>query len=139
MKMRGTLIAIVMIATCAVASPPFASELKLPLGGVITTYTSPEAGGGIPKVVRGQLLGLACANVERAAADAVQVVMSLTSDEPSTGFTGVLATDQTITSGTVHVRVPDLPELAEHTVHVKVYVTDAQGMHSCDAGSVRIV
>ena len=105
----------------------------------MTSYTSPDIGGGIPKVARGQFLGLACANVEHVAVDAVRVVMSLASNEPPTGYTGVLATDQTITGGTVHVRVPDLPDLAQHTVRVKVYVTDGHGVHSCDAGRVRIV
>jgi hypothetical protein len=126
------------MTTAALASPPYANELMLPYGG-ITAYATPDAGGGIPSAARGQFLGLACANVERATADAVRVVMSLAADEPSTGYTGVLATDQTITSGTVHVRVPDLPDLAQHTVRIRIYVTDAKGVHSCDAGRVRIV
>ena len=138
--MRWTLVAIVAgtMATAAVASPPFADELMLPYGGT-ANYASPDAGGGLPSVARGQFLGLACANVERATADAVRVVMSLAADEPSTGYTGVLATEQTITGTTVHVRVPDLPDLARHTVRVRVYVTDKRGVHSCDAGRVRIV
>jgi hypothetical protein len=35
--------------------------------------------------------------------------------------------------------VPDLPDLAQHTVRVRVYVTDTNGVHSCNAGRVRIV
>jgi hypothetical protein len=138
--MRWTLTSIVAytITTAAFASPPYANELMLPYGGT-ANYASPDAGGGIPSVARGQFLGLACANVQRAAADAVRVVMSLAADEPSTGYTGVLATDQTITADTVHVRVPDLPDLAQHTVRVRVYVTDTNGVHSCNAGRVRIV
>lgn len=134
--MRAALIAIVTttITTAAVATPPYANELILPAGSVAKT-----AAIEIPKVARGQFLGLACADVERAADDAVRVVMSLASDEPSTGYEGVLATDQTISGTTVHVRVPDLPDLAQHTVRVKVYVTDRRGVHSCDAGRVKIV
>jgi hypothetical protein len=138
--MRWSLIAIVAgtIATAASASPPYADELMLPYGGT-ANYASPDAGGGLPSVARGQFLGLACANVERATTDAVRVVMSLAADEPSIGYSGVLATEQTITGTTVHVRVPDLPDLAQHTVRVHVYVTDKHGVHSCDAGRVRIV
>ena len=138
--MRWTLIAIVAatMTTAALASPPYANELMLPYGET-AGYASPDAGGGIPSVARGQFLGLACANVQRAADDAVRVVLSLAADEPFTGYTGVLATDQTITGTTVHVRVPDLPDLAQHTVRVRVYVTDTTGVHSCDAGRVRIV
>jgi hypothetical protein len=135
--MRAALIAIVTatITTAALASPPYANELMLPAGGMAQAPTK----ASVPSVARGQFIGLACANVERAADDAVRVVMSLASNEPSTGYAGVLATEQTISGKTVHVRVPDLPELAQHTVRVKVYVTDRSGVHSCDAGRVKIV
>ncbi len=36
-------------------------------------------------------------------------------------------------------RCPDVPDIANHTVKVKVYVTDAKGTRACDAGRVRIV
>ena len=130
--MRLALIAIAMSATAALASPPYANELMLPAGGA-------KPAPAVPQVARGQFLGLACAGVDRATSDAVRVVLSFVGGEPDTGYAGVLATDQTISGGTVHVRVPDLPDMAEHTVRVKVYVTDRAGVHSCDAGRVRIV
>jgi len=133
--MRAGLIAIATLATAAaaLASPPYANELMLPAGG-----TAGRA-AAIPKVARGQFLGLACSSISRAAGDAVRVVIQLGADAPSTGYSGVLATDQEISGNTVHVRVPDLPDLAEHVVRVVVYVTDQSGLHSCDAGKVRIV
>jgi len=56
-----------------------------------------------------------------------------------TGYSSVLATNQTVARHAVHVQVPDVPDFANHTVDVKVYVTDAKGTHACDAGRVRIV
>jgi hypothetical protein len=121
------------------ASPPVSNELLLPLAGKISTYVNPDdKGGGIPTIERGKMLGVACAEVNRSGAD-VRVVMSFTPGETPTGYSGVLATDQTITPGAVHIRVPDVPEFANHTVRVKVYVVDTHGTHTCDAGRVRIV
>jgi len=136
--MRLAMIAVVAgtIATAALASPPYANELLLPSGAAAAR---PAEDAGIPKVMRGQILGLACAEVAHAASDAVRVVLSLASNERPTGYSGVLAIDQMVSGGMVHVRVPDLPDLVEHTVHIMVYVSDKRGMHSCDAGQVRIV
>ena len=133
--MRAALIAIatMTIATTAFASPPYANELMLPTGGTAVRAAA------VPKVARGQFLGLACSSILRASGDAVRVVIQLGADAQSTGYSGVLATDQEISGDTVHVRVPDLPDLAEHVVRVVVYVTDSSGLHSCDAGKVRIV
>jgi hypothetical protein len=129
-----------MCATAgAFASPPLSTELMLPLSGKISTYVNnDDRSGGIPTVERGKMLGVACADVNRAGAD-VRVIMALAPGETPTGYSGVLATDQKITTGTVHVRVPDVPQFANHTVHVKVYVVDPRGTHTCDAGRVRIV
>jgi hypothetical protein len=71
----------------------------------------------------------------------VQVVMQIASavGETATGYNAVLATEQKIAGATVHVRVPDVPGIAQHTVNVKVYVTGSKGTHSCDGGRVRIV
>jgi hypothetical protein len=130
---------VMLCMTAANASPPISNELMLPLSGKVSSYINPDDnGGGIPTIGRGKLLGVACADVNRAGAD-VRVVMSLTPGEEPAGYSGVLATSQKITPGTVHIRVPDLPELAQHTVSVKVYVVDAHGTHTCDAGRVRIV
>lgn len=135
--MRAALIAIVTTVTAgaALASPPYANELMLPAGGAKAAH----AETAVPQVARGQFLGLSCAAVERAAKDTVRVVMSFVAGGTETGYAGVLATDQTISGRTVHVRVPDLPDLAEHTMSVRIYVADHDGLHSCDAGRVRIV
>jgi len=135
--MRAGIIAIAMsaITTAALASPPYANELMLPTAGAARAASD----AAIPSVARGQFLGLACASVERAASDAVRVVLLTGADAAETGYSGVLATEQEISGSTVHVRVPDLPDLVQRIVSIKVYVTDAHGLKSCDGGKVRIV
>ena len=122
------------------ASPALASGIDT-IPGRLKTYATTDAGGAsIPMVTRGAQFAIACDGIKSNASD-VRVVMSLdaaSGDEP-TGYSSVLATQQTVARHAVHVQVPDVPDLANHTVDVKVYVTDAKGTHACDAGRVRIV
>lgn len=125
-------LAIACAGAAAFALPPYANELMLPAGGVAENTA-------IPTATRGQYIAVTCARIEHVASEAIRVVMYLSPNEQPTGYKGVLATDQEITPGTIHVRVPDTPDLADHTVFVRVYYQDAAGRHSCDAGKVRIV
>jgi len=127
--MRWTALCLTAMCASAVAMPPYANELMLPAGGVRPS---------LPKVARGQFIGVACANIELVTSDAIRVVMYFAANE-APGYRGVLATDMKVTSGTVHVRVPNTPDIAQHTMLVKVYYVDAAGRHMCDAGKVRIV
>ena len=125
----------------AAASPAISNELMLPLSGRTASYAPlDDHGGSVPNVARGQALGIACADAREAGA-VVQVVMQIARamGEKATGYNAVLATEQKVTDGTVHVRVPDVPGIAQHTVNVKVYVTGSKGTRSCDGGLVRIV
>jgi hypothetical protein len=130
--MRWT--ALCLTAMCAsvtaAAMPPYANELMLPAGGLPTDT--------LPKASRGQFLGVACANVEQVASSAIRVVLYFAAGE-APGYRGVLATDMVVSSGAVHVRVPNTPDIADHTMFVRVYFVDAAGRHTCDAGKVRIV
>lgn len=130
-------ICMVSAGTVAAASPASVNELQLPLAGGLTTYTAPDhTGDALPTVFPGASLGVACAEADRTAD--VRVVMNVMPDEAPTGYSAVLATDQKVDRGTVHVRVPKLPDLSNHTVAVKVYVTDSKGTHTCNAGRVKI-
>ena len=115
--------------------PPYVSELMLPLAGNAAAVPA----NGIPRVARGQYLGLSCTNIERMESDTIRVVLYLAKDEPPAGMKGVLATDQTITPGTIHVRVPDMAELVGHTVYVRVYYLESGSQRTCDAGKIRII
>jgi len=107
----------------------------------ITTYAPADPGGdGIPTVTRGTQFAIACDGITSSGND-VRVVMSLddTAGDAPTGYSAVLATQQTVALHAVQVQVPDIPDLANHTVTVKVYVTDASGIKTYDAGRLRIV
>jgi len=135
----AAIVAAVLLTGTALASPPFVNELRLPLGGVSVVSPDASPGSSVPQVTRGQYLGVACANIERVASETIRVVMYLAQNEPPAGMLGVLAIDQTITPGTIHVRVPNIDELADHTVFVRVYYLDAGSRHACDAGNIHIL
>ena len=121
------------------ASPAVSDELMLPLGGKVITYIpSHESGGSVPSVAPGQALGIACADVNRGSDVSVILKASPAPGESPADIDNVLATRQRLSHGAVHIRVPDLPDLSNHTVDVRVIVKDASGLHSCDAGRVKI-
>ena len=127
------------VAACANASPAVSNALMLPIGGSVTTLIpSHDNGGGTPVVAPGQTLGIACADVDRG--EDVRVILNVT---PAPGETAsdvgeVLATRQHVTHGAVQIRVPDMRDLSNHTVHVKVFVVGTKGITSCDAGRIKI-
>ncbi|MBL6854256.1 MAG: hypothetical protein ISS15_16980 [Alphaproteobacteria bacterium] len=128
------LAAAVLTATAAYASDPNCETS-------VQSYATSDLGGvDIPVVPRGDKFAVACDSIRASGAD-VSVVMTVT-DQPAgdtSGLGSVLATEQKIVQHSVNVQVPDLPDLANHTVSVKVYVTDASGTSACDAGRVKIV
>lgn len=97
-------------------------------------------GGGVPvpSLKRGASLDVVCPKIEQIAADAVRVVMYPGREDTSSGIAGVLVTERTIARGIVHVRVPDIPDLRDHIVRVKVIYPGADGHHACDAGNIRL-
>ncbi|HEY2886823.1 MAG TPA: hypothetical protein VGJ08_16555 [Rhizomicrobium sp.] len=98
-----------------------------------------DAGFEVVQVDRGEELAIQCDGIGTPGAD-VSVVMALDpiSGETPTGFNAVLLTDEVVGGKTVHVRVPDIADLVNHTVTVKVYVTAPSGTTACNAGHMRI-
>jgi hypothetical protein len=98
------------------------------------------AGGGssVPELKHGASLDVVCPKVELVEADAVRVVMYPGRDDTSSGVAGVLVTERTIAPGVVHVRLPDIPDLRDHVVWVKVIYAGSGGNHFCDAGRIRL-
>ncbi len=133
------LIWIGLAAAVATATAAFASDPAC--GTNVQSYATTDLGGAeIPVVPRGDKFAVACDSIRASGAD-VSVVMTVTDQagDDASGLGSVLATEQKIVQHSVNVQVPDLPDLANHTVSVKVYVTDAKGTSACDAGRVRIV
>jgi len=131
------LIWIGLAAAVLTASAAFASDPNC--GTNVQSYATTDLGGAdIPVVPRGDKFAVACDSIRDTGAD-VSVVMTVTDQPADDGLGSVLATEQKIVQHSVNVQVPDLPDLANHTVSVKVYVTDAKGTSACDAGRVKIV
>ena len=100
-----------------------------------------ESGGSlpVPELKRGAALDVPCPKIDQAKADTVTVVMYPGRDDTSSGVGGVLVTERTIAPGVVHVRLPDIPDLKDHVVRVKVFWPLAGGQHLCDGGRIRLL
>jgi hypothetical protein len=95
----------------------------------------------VPDVAPGDEIAIACAPIEHRDVNSdVRVVLTVSAmpDEVSPGYKKVLATDEELSKYGVRIRVPDVPDLPNHTVNLNVYVVgSANGM--CDAGHVKVV
>ena len=137
--MRSILIACTFVAA-VVAGPAFANSFVKPMGKIILFQPSDtQAGGDVPTLSRGEQFGVNCGCMGSPHSD-VRVVLHLSSepDQAPTGYKKLLATDQRIDHGSLRVRVPDAPGLANHTVDIEVYVLGRDGARTCNAGKVRI-
>lgn len=131
----------VVMAVGSAAASDTPGEVKLPFASKARTCTDLfDKAGDVPQIHRGQQLGIACSAAGREGSE-VRVVMQFDPmpGETPTGYGAFLITEQTVEDGLVHVRVPDMPDVANHTVDVKVFVTDEAGTASCDAGRIKIV
>jgi hypothetical protein len=100
----------------------------------------PDFGGGdgVKKVMRGDRMAVTCDGVDFAGSE-VRVVLNFSADDArSLGYQGVLATDQSTDGGALNIRVPNAPDLANHTVSAKVFMLHGSTTTSCDAGKVRV-
>lgn len=96
----------------------------------------------VPDVAPGDEIMIACDAVEHRAADSdVRVVLTISAlpDQASPGYKKVLATDEEIGKYGVKVRIPDVPDLADHTVNLNVYVVNDGSHAGCDGGHVKVV
>ncbi|HTP77401.1 MAG TPA: hypothetical protein VMJ73_10520 [Rhizomicrobium sp.] len=128
-------------AVCMLLSEPAVACAPVALHGLEQSYAAQSNGGGdVTRVSRGQEMAIECDGIAKPGAD-VSVVMSLDPMKgvSPTGYEAVLLTDQRVGGKAVHFRVPDTPDLAQHTVTLRVYVTDSKGTTECEAGHLRIV
>jgi hypothetical protein len=80
-----------------------------------------------------------CFDVARSTDD-VRVVLKM-ADRPNAsgaGYSAVLVTEQHLGENVLHVRVPEMPELANHVFRVRVFALGGSAPATCDAGSIRI-
>lgn len=124
------------------AVPAAASSMPAPVGKADKFVSLHEGDETVPMVSPGDEIGIACDALEYTApANDVRVVLTISStpgDLPSPGYKKVLATDEELSKGAVRVKIPEVPDLANRTVNVDVYVVNAAGAEACDAGHMRI-
>lgn len=95
----------------------------------------------IPVVAPGDQIGVACGPLQIAQKDTdVRVVLTVSAKPGDTnpGYGKVLATEQKVAAGSVHVTVPDLPDISDHVYDLTVYVMGTKGAQTCDAGHVKV-
>jgi hypothetical protein len=138
--MRFSIVGCTVAAAVLAALPTLAFAHHAMMPNIATPHQpDSDAGFEVVQVDRGEDLAIQCDGIGTPGAD-VSVVMALDpiSGETPTGFDAVLLTDEVIGGKTVHVRVPDIADLVNHTVTLKVYVTAPSGTTACNAGHMRI-
>jgi hypothetical protein len=137
--MHKLLIGVAGLAAVAVAGPAFASG---PSGSVPAAASAlPDDVEIVPQVTPGDQIAIACNALSNSKPDSdVRVVLTISAipGESTPGYKKVLATDEQVAFGAVRVRIPTVPDIAEHTVNLNVYVVNDKGSQSCDAGHVKI-
>ena len=122
----------ILASTSASASENHASP--------VTAYAPSTLGGTeVVPVDPGQDIAIQCDGIGAPGVE-VNVVMKLDPvlGETPTGFDAVLLTEESIGGQSVHVRVPNMLALVNHTVTLEVYVVGAHSTTACDAGHLRI-
>jgi len=129
--MRTSLFASAMLmSVAAFCSPAFAGDSVLGPDDEV-----------IPVVAPGDQIGVACGPLQIAQKDSdVRVVLTVSAKpgETNLGYGKVLATEQKVAAGAVHVTVPDLPDISDHVYDLTVYVVGTKGSQTCDAGHVKV-
>lgn len=128
-----------LLLAALVAAPASAHSIVRPLGQIILEdQANPVTGGGLRTVSRGERFAIACGCLNGERDVRVVLTTSERSDEKPLGFKKLLVTEEQFQKGAIRVRVPDSPDLVNHTFDVKVYVVGPKSVRACDAGLVRI-
>jgi hypothetical protein len=111
-------------------SPPSTSNIK--------QIASPDT----PDLALGDDVAIACDAIERVADPSdVRVVLTIAAEpgDTSPGYKKILALNEKVTGSAVHLKVPNAPDLANHTVDLSVYVVDGPKNTDCEGGKYRVV
>ena len=119
------------VAPAFAQSPPSTSAIK--------QITAPEPA---PALALGDDVAIACDAIERVADPSdVRVVLTIAAEpgDSSPGYKKILALNEKVTGSAVHLKVPNAPDLANHTVDLSVYVVDGPKNTDCEGGKYRVV
>jgi hypothetical protein len=103
---------------------------------------APGNDDAVPNLAPGEDLAIACEAIERVADPSdVRVVLTIAAmpGDTSPGYKKILAINEKVTGSAVHLKVPNAPDLANHTIDLAVYVADGTKNNDCDGGKYRIV
>jgi len=95
-----------------------------------------------PDLALGDDVAIACDAIERVADPSdVRVVLTIAAlpGDTSPGYKKILALNEKVTGSAVHLKVPNAPDLANHTIDLAVYVADGIKSNDCDGGKYRII
>ena len=95
-----------------------------------------------PDLALGEDVAIACDAIERVADPSdVRVVLTIAAEpgDTSPGYKKILAVNEKVTGSAVHLKVPNAPDLANHTVDLSVYVVDGPKNTDCEGGKYRVV
>lgn len=138
--MRPRSIGCAVAAAMLVSIPATACDDQVMASANVAAYAPAINGGAeVVPVDRGQDIAIECDGIGIPGAE-VSVVMKLDPirGETPTGFDAVLLTEESIGGQSVHVRVPNIAALINHTVTLEVYVVGAHSTTACDAGHLHI-
>jgi len=131
----------VLTATAMLAAP--ASAQTPNPNAKFTQIASPDNNTeALPDLAPGDDVAIACEAIERVADPSnVRVVLTIAAvpGDTSPGYKKILALNEKVTGSAVHLKVPNAPDLENHTVNLSVYVVDTGHSNDCDAGQYRIV
>lgn len=131
-----------LLGGAAVLSAPVCAQTPNP-NAKFTQIASPDNNTeALPDLAPGDDVAIACGPIERVADPSdVRVVLTIAAvpGDTSPGYKKILALNEKVTGSAVHLKVPNAPDLANHTVNLSVYVVDQAHNGDCDAGQYRIV
>ena len=137
--MRIVSLGCAVLAVLLASAPSSAWDGPVKVTEIADRATTEVSAQDIMAVGRGQDVAVVCDRLGVQGAE-VSVVMALDTvqGESPLGYDALLLTEETVGGKSVHFRIPNLPDLVDQTVTVRVYVTDSKGTTACNAGRMRI-
>ncbi|HVU20987.1 MAG TPA: hypothetical protein VHE09_09670 [Rhizomicrobium sp.] len=131
---------VAILAGAAFAAVPACAQTPAPTAN--TQQITANAPADVPSLMPGDDVAIACDAIERVADPSdVRVVLTIAAlpGDTSPGYKKILALNEKVTASSVHLKVPNAPDLANHTVDLSVYVVNGPKNTDCEGGKYRVV
>lgn len=139
--MQRTWKGVAIFAGATLAAVPACAQTPIPtVKSQQITSSSPAA--EVPSLAPGDDVAIACDAIERVADPSdVRVVLTIAAlpGDTSPGYKKILALNEKVTASSVHLKMPNAPDLANHTVALSVYVVNGPKNTDCEGGKYRVV